>query len=170
MDTFPARDIAYLIRLDEIGWGCVLLASTIAIHAVVTFQILRVTHALRKRIDRARLRALGVGIIILTLWLIVLVHLGEVVIWAVFFVWKGAQPNVSSAFYNGLLNYTMLQAGYLPLRWRLLEGMLGIAGLLTFAWSTTIFFWSAPKFVREAMDSVKEGHQVRESSANSSDK
>ena len=170
MDTFPARDIAYLIRLDEIGWGLVLLALTIAIHAVVTFQILRMTFALWKRMERARLRELGFGIIILTLWLIVLLHLGEVVIWAVFFVWKGAQPNVSSAFYNGLLNYTMLQAGYLPLRWRLLEGMLGIAGLLTFAWSTTIFFWSAPKFVQEAMDSVKEGHQVRESSANSSDK
>ena len=170
MDTFPARDIAYLIRLDEIGWGLVLLALTIAIHAVVTFQILRLMFVLRKRMDRARSRELGAGIIILTLWLIVLVHLGEVVIWAVFFVWKGAQPNLSSAFYNGLLNYTMLQAGYLPLRWRLLEGMLGIAGLLTFAWSTTIFFWSAPKFVQEAMDSVKEGHQVRESSANSSDK
>lgn len=170
MDTFPARDIAYLIRIDEIGWGCVLLASTIAIHAVVTFQILRVTHALRKRTDRARMRGLGVGIIILTLWLIVLLHLGEVVIWAVFFVWKDAQPNFSAAFYNGLLNYTMLQAGYLPLRWRLLEGMLGIAGLLTFAWSTTIFFWSAPKFVQDAMDSVKEGRRTREAGANSSDK
>ena len=170
MDTFPARDIAYLIRLDEIGWGCVLLALTIAIHGVVTFQILRVTHAVRKRMDHARSRELGVGIIILTLWLIVLVHLGEVVIWAVFFVWKDAQPNISSAFYNALLNYTMLQAGYLPLRWRLLEGMLGIAGLLTFAWSTTIFFWSAPKFVKDAMDSVKEGRRTREAGANSSDK
>jgi hypothetical protein len=170
VDTFPARDIAYLIRLDEIGWGCVLLALTIAIHAAGTFQILRLMFALRNRMERARLRELGVGIIILTLWLIVLVHLGEVVIWAVFFVWKDAQPNVSSAFYNGLLNYTMLQAGYLPQRWRLLEGMLGIAGLLTFAWSTTIFFWSAPKFVQEAMDSVKEGRSIRESSAKSSDK
>ena len=170
MDTFPARDIAYLIRIDEIGWGCALLALTLAIHAVVSFQILRVTHALRKRTDRARMRGLGVGIIILTLWLIVLLHLGEVVIWAVFFVWKGAQPNVSSAFYNGLLNYTMLQAGYLPLRWRLLEGMLGIAGLLAFTWSTTIFFLSAPKFVQDAMDGVKEGRRIRETSANSSDK
>ena len=170
MDTFSARDIAYLIRLDEIGWGCVLLALTIAIHAVLTFQILRVTHALWKRMDRARLRWLGVGIIILTLWLIVLVHLGEVVIWAAFFVWKDAQPNLSSAFYNGLLNYTMLQAGYLPQRWRLLEGMLGIAGLLAFAWTTTIFFWSAPKFVQEAIESVKEGRRTRESSASASDK
>ena len=165
MDTFAARDVAYFIRLDEIGWGCVLLALTLAIHGVVTFQILRVTIALRKRMDRARLGELGVsGVMILTLWLIVLVHLGEVLIWAVFFVWKDAQPNVSSAFYNALLNYTMLQAGYLPLRWRLLEGMLGIAGLLAFAWSTTIFFWSAPKFVQDAMDSVKGGHQMRSDS------
>ena len=170
MDTFPARDIAYLIRLDEIGWGCLLLALTIAIHALVTFQILRVTHAMWKWMDRVRVRVLGVGIVILTLWLIVLVHLGEVVIWAAFFVWKDAQPNLSSAFYNGLLNYTMLQAGYLPLRWRLLEGMLGIAGLLTFAWSTTIFFWAAPKFVQDAMDSIKEGSRPGESSASSSDK
>jgi hypothetical protein len=170
VDTFPARDVAYLIRLDEIGWGCVLLALTTAIHAVVTFRILRVTHALRKRLDRARWRGLGVGIIVLTLWLIVLLHLGEVVIWAAFFVWKDAQPNLSSAFYNGLLNYTMLQAGYLPLRWRLLEGMLGIAGLLTFAWTTTIFFWSAPKFVQDAMDRVKEGSRTLDSSASPADK
>jgi len=39
-----------------------------------------------------------------------------------------------------MLNYTTLQAGYLPQRWRLLEGMLGMAGLLTFAWSTSILF------------------------------
>src|SRR5262245_23050555 len=99
MDTFPARDVAYFIRLDEIGWGCVLLALTIAIHGVVSFQILRVMFALRKRMDGIRSRELGVGIIIMTLWLIVLVHLGEVAIWAGFFVWKDAQPNTSSAFY-----------------------------------------------------------------------
>src|SRR5215472_9044228 len=66
MDTFPARDIAYVIGLEEIGWGCVLLALTIAIHGAVSFQILRVTFVLTNRRDRARSHELGVGIIILT--------------------------------------------------------------------------------------------------------
>ena len=88
---------------------------------------------------------------IFSVWLIVLLHLTEIALWAGFFVWKDAQPNIFSAYYNALLNYTTLAAGYLPLRWRLLEGMLGMTGLLAFAWSTTILFSFAPKFIHEAL-------------------
>ena len=37
----------------------------------------------------------------------------EVMLWTVFFVLAGAQPNHSASFYNAMLNYTTLQAGYL---------------------------------------------------------
>jgi len=65
-----------------------------------------------------------------------------------FFTWKDAQPNASSAFYNALVNYTTLGAGYLPIRWRLLEGMLGMAGLLCFAFSTSAVLALAQRLVQ----------------------
>ena len=70
----------------------------------------------------------------------------EVGMWALFFVWKDAQPGFSTAFYNALLNYTTLQAGYLPQRWHLLEAGLGMAGMLTVAWSTGILYMLAQEF------------------------
>jgi len=39
-----------------------------------------------------------------------------------------------------------LQAGYLPQHWRLLEALLGMAGLLTVAWSTGILYMLAQDF------------------------
>ena len=157
MYEFPARDLAYVISLDEIAWGALLMGLSIAIHGLGTFQVLRMTAALSERMEEARrrVRVVGTGIMILSVWMIVLIHLTEIGIWAVFYVWNDAQPNVFSAFYNAMLNYTTLQAGYLPLRWRLLEGMLGMTGLLTFAWSTTILFSLAPKLLQEAVQAEK---------------
>ena len=87
------------------------------------------------------------AVFILTILAIVVLHLFEVMVWAAFFTWKGAQPNASSAFYNALVNYTTLGAGYLPIRWRLLEGMLGMAGLLCFAFSTSALLALAQQIV-----------------------
>jgi hypothetical protein len=158
MDAFLARDLAYVIRLDEIGWGGVLLALSIAIHIIGTLQILRATLALTQRTQKVRTRFPGIrmGVIILAVWMIVSVHLLEIAVWAGFFVWKDAQPNIFSAFYNAMLNYSTLQAGYLPLRWRLLEGMLGMTGLLTFAWSTATLYSLAAKYIEEALKPLQE--------------
>ena len=151
MDKFLARDMGYVIRLDEIVWGGILLAITLVIHGTGMFQTLRINAALLERTQGSRSGARSMGILILAAWMIILYSLLEVMLWALFFYFRGAQPNLSSAFYNGLLNYTTLQAGYLPLRWRLLEGMLAMAGLLTFAWSTSVLFAVAQGLTDEAL-------------------
>ena len=91
------------------------------------------------------------GVVILAALLIVVLHLIEVMVWAGFFTWKNAQPNPFSAFYYALVNYTTLGAGYLPVRWRLLEGLLGMAGLLSFAFSTSVLIGLAEEFVTRPM-------------------
>ena len=62
------------------------------------------------------------------------------------YIYSGALQNPSSAYYYALVNYCTLNSGYLPQHWRLLEGILGMAGLLTFAWSTGIMFTLAQGF------------------------
>ncbi len=136
----------YVIKLDEILWGGLLVAITMAIHGTGMFAVLRVTDALKERYDPMESFAGGLGLVILASLLIVLTNIVEVMVWTVFFFLQGAQINHSVAFYNALLNYTTLQAGYLPLRWHLLEALLGMAGLLTVAWSTGILYMLAQDF------------------------
>ena len=135
MPQFSQRDLDYVIRLDEVMWGCLLVAVTLTIHGIGVFYALRLSRRLTPRTRRRP--SVDLGVILLTAMMIVVLHLFEVMVWAGFFTWKNAQPNPFSAFYYALLNYTTLAAGYLPLRWRLLEGLLAMAGLLSFAFSTS---------------------------------
>ena len=149
MHHFLQQDIDYAIRLDEVLWGCLLLAITLVIHGAGMLRIVRVGTRLLVAAQSA-LPGFRSAVLILIVFAIVLLHLVEVEIWAAFFTWKDAQPNPSSAFYNALVNYTALGAGYLPIRWRLLEGMLGMAGLLCFAFSTSALLALAQKWVHLA--------------------
>jgi hypothetical protein len=146
LHEFLQRDIDYVIRVDEILWGCLLLAITLVVHGVGVFHIAR-TSARLMVWRTTTLPGFRTAVLILTILGIVVLHLIEVALWAEFFTWKDAQPNHSSAFYNALVNYTTLGAGYLPIRWRLLEGMLGMAGLLCFTFSTTALLALAQQLV-----------------------
>jgi hypothetical protein len=136
----------YVISLEEILWGGLLVAITMAIHGAGMFVILGITDSLKERFAPIESFVGGLGVVILASLLILMTNLFEVMVWATFFVLQDAQPNHSVAFYNALLNYTTLQAGYLPRRWHLLEAGLGMAGLLTVAWSTGILYMLAQDF------------------------
>jgi len=136
----------YVIKLHEIMWGGLLVAITMAIHGTGMFGVLRVTDSLKARFAPMDSFAAGLGVVVLASLLIVLTNILEVMMWTSFLVLKGAQPNHSTGFYNAMLNYTTLQAGYLPPNWRLLEALLGMAGLLTVAWSTGILYMLAQDF------------------------
>ncbi len=136
----------YEISLDEAMWGALLVAITMAIHGTGMFGILRLIEALKERFAPMESFLGGLGLVILASLLIVVTNIIEVVVWASFFLLQGAQPSHSIAMYNTLLNYTTLQAGYLPQHWHLLEALLGMAGLLTVAWSTGILYMLAQDF------------------------
>jgi len=162
MHEFLERDLAYVIRLDEVVWGSLLLGITLFIHGLGLYQTMRLSSALLARTEHTRFQGyVSMGILIVAAWIIVVTSLVEVVIWAGFFVWKDAQPNVFTAIYNAILNYTTLQAGYLPIRWRLLEGLLGMAGLMTAAWSTGIWFNVAQPVLQGSLARERERHRLR---------
>jgi voltage-gated potassium channel len=153
----PTADLQYVTSFEEILWGGTLVAITMALHGLGVLSILRVNGVLKERFEPNASLAKGIAILILTSWLIMALHLGEVVVWAAFFLWKGAFPNQSLAYYFSLNEYTTLGSNYnLPLRWRLLEGMIATAGLLTFAWSTGLLLTLAQEFQEQQLLLIKQ--------------
>ena len=152
---FLQRDLDYVIRLDEVMWGCLLAAVTLIIHGVGLHYTVRLSNALVPS-TRKSLPSFAMGVVVLAGLVIVVLHLTEVMVWAGFFTWKHAQPNPFSAFYYALVNYTTLGAGYLPVRWRLLEGLLAMAGLVSFAFSTSVLIALAQELVIRPMRAQHE--------------
>jgi len=139
----------YVTGIEEIVWGLGLVAMTMVLHGLGMIWTLKAVRRLKTYLGPELHLAASLLVLVVAAWLITGSHLVEVFAWAAFFVWKGAMPNLSIAYYVALLNYTTLGSEYdLPSNWRLLEGMIAIAGLITFAWSTGVLF----ALVREFQD------------------
>ena len=137
----------YVSGIEESAWGAVLLGITMVLHGLGMVWCLRAVNRLKARLGPNVGLAASLLILVVAAWLITLTHLVVVLTWAGFFLWKGAMPNASMAYYLALLDYTTLGCEYdLPRNWRLLEGLIAIAGLMTFAWSTGVLFALAQKF------------------------
>jgi hypothetical protein len=149
----------FVIKLDEVMWGSLLVAITMAIHGTGMFSILRLVDAIKDRFEPLESFVGGLGLIVLASLLIIVTNIIELMVWTAFFFLQGAQTNHHRAFYNAMLNYTTLQAGYLPNRWHLLEPLLGMAGLLTVAWSTGILYMLAQDFQDSQLRRRKRKHE-----------
>jgi hypothetical protein len=160
----PLPDPTYVTSLEELFWGGTLIAITMTIHGFGMLSIQRVTGAVKERLARAPSFLSGMSVLVLASWLILIVHLIEVFAWAGFFYWKDAvntqtaQPATTSlCYYFALMDYTTLGSNYnLHIRWRLLEGMIAVAGLLTFAWSTGVLLTLAQDFQDQQLQLLKQ--------------
>lgn len=163
MNAAPDQTL-YVISLDEVFWGGILMAITMTMHGLGMLTILRVNEALKHGLRKKKGLLADLFPLILASWMILFVHLIEVAVWAAFFLWKGAFPNHSLAYYFSLNEYTTVGSNFsLPLRWRLLEGMIATAGLLTFAWSTGVLLTLAQDFQESRMQAVKQKREKRAS-------
>ena len=74
-------------------------------------------------------------------WMIFL-HLIEIAVWALFYEWQGAIPDLQSALYFSTVTYTTTGYGdvLLPREWRLEGGVEALTGILMCGWSTGFFF------------------------------
>lgn len=116
-----------------------LMASCVAIHAT------GVTWAVRwweGRIASAQRlwhwTAVFVGV---AAW-VVLLHLVEITVWGLFYVWQQAMPDVESALYFSAVTYTTTGYGDLVLtrEWHLFGAVEALTGILMCGWSTGFFF------------------------------
>jgi hypothetical protein len=74
-------------------------------------------------------------------WMILL-HLVEITVWALLYVWRDAIPDPQAAFYFSAVTYTTTGYGdiVLPEEWRLVGGVEALTGILMCGWSTGFFF------------------------------
>ena len=148
----------YVTSLDEVFWGVILIALTMALHGFGVIVTLRAGAALQRRQSGRVSFFSGISTLIIATWILVLVHLIEVVMWAMFYWMRDAFPNGSTAVYFALMQYTTVGSEYtLPDRWRLLGGMIAMAGLLTFAWSTSVLFMLAQEFQSQQLAAPPDG-------------
>src|SRR5262245_15114350 len=73
---------------------------------------------------------------------IILFHLIEITIWALYYLWQDAMPDLQSALYFSAVTYTTTGYGdlVLPKEWRLLGAVEALTGILMCGWSTGFFF------------------------------
>lgn len=117
-----------------------LLALTVTIHAAGLAAVLG--YVLRRPpAPRAGFWPMTWIVIRVAAWLILL-HLAEIAVWALFYWWQGCMPDAESAFYFSGVTYTTVGYGdlVLPLEWRLLGPVEALTGILMCGLSTGLFF------------------------------
>src|SRR4051812_4364938 len=93
--------------------AAVLVATTVAIHAA-GFGI--VLAYLVKSHPKLPTRVWPITRLLVRLvWLLILVHIIEISVWALFFWWEGCMPDAESAFYFSGVTYTTIGYGDLVL-------------------------------------------------------
>jgi hypothetical protein len=126
-----------LIKLLIAG-GLVVL--TVAMHALGLDALLR--FIMRSRaLGRSGFRVVTGMVIALTCWL-VLIHLAEITLWGLFYVWRGCLPDAESAIYFSAVTYTTVGYGdlVLPRPWRMFAPLEALTGILMCGLSTGLFF------------------------------
>jgi Ion channel len=119
------------------GWA--LMALCVVVHAIgLTFAMRWLRH---RRIAAQQFWPWTWLFIRLAGW-IVLLHLMEITLWALFYWWKDAMPDMQSAFYFSAVTYTTTGYGdlVLPREWHLVGGIEALTGILMCGWSTGFFF------------------------------
>ena len=87
-------------------------------------------------------------------WWLILIHLVEIAVWALFFWWEGCMPDVESSFYFSGVTYATLGYGDLLLseEWRLLGPLEALTGTLMCGLSIAFFFAIISKKILYRMD------------------
>jgi hypothetical protein len=129
-----------------------LVAITVAIHAAGLGKVL--SHVLHSK-ERPQTRFWPITwLLIRVAWLLILFHLFEIAVWALFFWWRKCMPDAESSFYFSAVTYATIGYGdlVLPKEWRMLGPMEGFTGILMFGLSTAFFFVVVSKSFLQRMD------------------
>jgi len=136
--------------------ACALVAITLVVHVIGLAVLLR--PLLKSRAEPpARFWPISLLLIRVALWLI-LFHLLEISVWALFYFWERCLPDAESAFYFAGVTYTTIGYGDLVLAkpWRMLGPVEGLTGILMCGLSTGFFFAVVSRIYASRLESERE--------------
>ena len=117
-----------------------LVAITVLIHAaglgILLSQLLRST-------VRSETRFWPITWLLIRIaWWLILIHVVEIAVWALFFSWEKSLPDVESSFYFSGVTYATLGYGdlLLPKEWRMFGPLEALTGSLMVGLSIAFFF------------------------------
>jgi hypothetical protein len=117
-----------------------LVATTVIIHAAGLGIVL--SHVLHSAM-RPDTRFWSITWLLVRIaWFLILIHLLEIAVWALFFRWQNCLPNAESSFYFSGVTYATIGYGdlLLPQEWRLFGPLEGLTGILMCGLSAAFFF------------------------------
>jgi len=136
--------------------ACALVAITLVVHVIGLAVLLR--PLLKSRAEPpTRFWPISLLLIRVALWLI-LFHLLEISVWALFYFWERCLPDAESAFYFAGVTYTTIGYGDLVLAkpWRMLGPVEGLTGILMCGLSTGFFFAVVSRIYASRLESERK--------------
>jgi len=142
-----------MLQIALFGW--ILVVITVVIHALGFTLVLRLMFKARAHIRLGFLQDMLI-MVVLTCFLL-LIHMAEMVVWALFYWWQGCVSDFGTAMYFSAETYTTLGYGdiILPRPWRILAPMEALTGILMCGLSTGLFFGLVSRWISQRMESLK---------------
>ena len=139
--------------LTKILLAACLVAITVAIHAAGLGMVL--THVLHSKVRPEDTRFWPITWLLIRIaWLLIVIHMLAIFVWALFFWVAKCLPSIESSFYFSAVTYATIGYGdlVLPKEWRMLGPIEGFTGILMFGLSTAFFFIVVSKSVLHRTD------------------
>jgi ion channel len=133
-----------------------LVAATVTIHGAGLGMAL--SYALRST-ERPQTRFWPITWLLIRIaWLLIVIHMSEIAVWALFFWWHKCLPDAESSFYFSGVTYATIGYGdlVLPEEWRLFGPVEGLTGILMCGLSTAFFFAVVSKKIYSAWTTTSQ--------------
>jgi hypothetical protein len=126
--------------IDQLLYAPALLTICVVIHAMTLSVVIQRVARSRALVDPSTWST--TWLLVCIGWWVVLAHLMEAFVWALFYVWQSVFPDLSSASYFSIVTYTTVGYGDLvpPQHWRLAAGVEALTGILMCGWSAAFIF------------------------------
>ena len=126
--------------IGQFVFASCLVAITVMIHAAGLGIVL--SHVLHYRVHPDTRFVPVTWLLIRIAWWLILIHIVEIAVWALFFWWEGCLPDAESSFYFSGVTYATLGYGdlLLPKEWRMFGPLEALTGTLMCGLSIAFFF------------------------------
>jgi hypothetical protein len=141
--------------LANLSIAAALVAITVTIHAAGLGLVL--SHVLQSTV-RPDTRFWPITWLLIRIaWLLIVIHVFEIAVWALFFWWEKCLPDMESSFYFSGVTYATIGYGdlVLPEEWRLFGPIEGLTGILMCGLSTAFFFVIVSRKILQRMDDTE---------------